>query len=91
MLKRVVLAGVLVLALMIAVKDGRVLRETGLTGVCTPAQSVTDGVQLEACRSGKLAGAPDLSRQGCTTVGGLTGTYRYWRCPAGVVSGPSGH
>src|SRR5659263_237583 len=53
MIKRIVLAGVLVLALMIAVKDGRVLRETGLTGVCTPAQSVTEGVQLEACRAGK--------------------------------------
>jgi len=49
MIKRIVLAGVLALALMIAVKDGRVLRETGLTGVCTPAQAATDGVQLEAC------------------------------------------
>jgi hypothetical protein len=91
MITRIVLAGVLALALMIAVKDGRVLRVTGLTGVCTPAQSVTNGGQLEACRAGRLAGRPDLSRQGCTRIGGLTGTYQYWRCPAGVVSGPSGH
>lgn len=90
MIKRVVVAGALALALMVAVKDGRVLRETGLTGACSTAQTLTDGTQLEACRSGKLAGRPDLSRQGCT-VAGLTGTYQYWRCPASVVSGPSGH
>ncbi|HEY8704776.1 MAG TPA: hypothetical protein VIL98_08480 [Gaiellaceae bacterium] len=90
MIKRVVVTGALLLALMVAVKDGRVLRETGLTGACSMAQTLTDGTQLEACRSGKLAGRPDLSHQGCT-VAGLTGTYQYWRCPASVVSGPSGH
>jgi hypothetical protein len=90
MLKRIVAAGVLVLALMVAVKDGRVLRETGLTGVCSTAQTFADGSQIEACRPGKLEGRPDLSRQGCTAAG-LTGRYQYWRCPAGVVSGPSGH
>jgi hypothetical protein len=90
MLKRVVVSGVLVLALMVAVKDGRVLRETGLTGACSVAQTLPDGTQLDACRSGKLAGRPDLSRQGCIAAG-ITGTYQYWRCPASVVSGPSGH
>lgn len=89
MIKRIVVAGVLVLAIMIAVKDGRVLRETGLTGACSMAQTLTDGTQLEACSSGKLAGRPDLSRQGCTAAG-ITGTYQYWRCPAGIVSGPNG-
>ena len=48
MIKRIVVAGVLVLALMLAVKDGRVLRETGLTGVCSLAQTLTDGSQVEA-------------------------------------------
>jgi hypothetical protein len=90
MVKRVVVAGVLVLVLMAAVKDGRVLRETGLTGRCSAAQTLADGTQLEACRAGKLAGRPDLSHQGCTAAG-VTGTTQYWRCPAGVVSGPSGH
>jgi hypothetical protein len=90
MLKRVVVAGALVLALMVAVKDGRVLRDTGLTGECSSAQTLPDGTQLEACRSGKLVGRPDLSREGCT-VAGLTKRYQYWHCPASVVSGPSGH
>jgi hypothetical protein len=89
MIKRIVIAGVLVLALMIAVKDGRILRDTGLTGTCSTAQTLKDGTQLEACRSGRLAGRPDLSRQGCT-VAGPTATYEYWHCPAGVVSGPNG-
>ena len=86
MVKRVIIAGVVVLALMIAIKDGRILRETGLTGACSNAQTLADGSQLQACRSGKLEGRPDLSRQGCK-VAGLTGTYQYWRCPAAVVSG----
>jgi hypothetical protein len=90
MIKRVVVAGALALALMIAVKDGRVLRSTGLTGTCSIAQRLADGTQLEACRSGKLAGRPDLSRDGCTAAG-VTGTTEYWRCPAAVAAGPTGH
>ena len=85
MIKRIVVAGVVVLALMIAVKDGRILRQTGLTGACSPGQTLSDGTQLEACRAGRLAGRPDLTRQGCRPAG-LAGTYEYWRCPASVVS-----
>ena len=88
MIKRIVIAGVLVLALMIALKDGRILRHAGLTGECSVAQTLADGTMLEACRSGKLAGRPDLSRQGCR-VAGLSGTYQYWRCPAPIASGNS--
>jgi hypothetical protein len=86
MIKRVVVAGALVLALMIAVKDGRVLRTAGLTGACSMAQRLADGTQLEVCRSGKLAGRPDLSRNGCTEAG-VAGTTQYWRCPAAVAAG----
>jgi len=89
MIKRVVIVGALILALMIVVKDGRVLRDAGLTGSCRVAQTFADGTQLEACRGGRLAGRPDLSRNGCSDVG-ITGTYAYWRCPAPVKSGPNG-
>jgi hypothetical protein len=85
MIKRVVIAGVLVLAMMIAVKDGRITREIGLAGACTVAQTLADGSQVEACRAGKLAGRPDLTRQGCT-ASGVSGTYEYWRCPSPVLS-----
>ncbi|HEV7133957.1 MAG TPA: hypothetical protein VGN27_09540 [Gaiellaceae bacterium] len=89
MIKRVVVVGVVILALMIVVKDGRVLRDAGLTGSCSIAQTFGDGTQLEACRAGKLAGRPDLSHDGCKDVG-VTGTYEYWRCPASVQAGPNG-
>jgi hypothetical protein len=85
MIKRVVFAGVLVLALMIAVKDGRIMRAAGLAGACTVAQTMADGSQVEACRAGRLAGRPDLRRQGCKEAG-VSGTYEYWRCPSSVVS-----
>lgn len=85
MIKRVVIAGMLVLAVMIAVKDGRITREIGLAGACTVAQTLVDGTQVEACRAGKLAGRPDLTRQGCKESG-VSGTYEYWRCPSSVVS-----
>ena len=85
MIKRVVATGVLVFALMVAVKDGRVLRDTGLTGACAIAQTLSDGSQVEACRGGRLAGRPDLTRQGCRAAG-VSGTYEYWRCPAAVAS-----
>lgn len=85
MIKRVVATGVLVFALMVAVKDGRILRETGLSGMCSVAQTLADGSQVEACRAGRLAGRPDLTRHGCKAAG-VNGTYEYWRCPSSLVS-----
>jgi hypothetical protein len=89
MVKRVVFFATVVLALMIAIKDGRVLDRTGLTGTCSVVQTSADGSQLEACRAGKLEGAPDLRRQGCRDAG-ATGPLEYWRCPSSVVSGANG-
>jgi hypothetical protein len=89
MFKRIVLTASLVLVLMVAVKDGRVLRKVGLKGSCSVVQTSTDGSQLEACRAGKLEGRPDLRRHGCRDAG-VAGTYQYWRCPATVAAGVSG-
>ena len=88
MVMRVGLVAALVLALMVAVKDGRFLKTTGLTAVCVVAQTAADGTQLEACRPGKLQGVPDLSGNGRSA--GKEGTYEYSRCPAAVASAPSG-
>jgi hypothetical protein len=87
MVKRIVVIGALLAAGMVAVKDGRVLHAAGLTGSCTVVQTQTNGEQVEACSSGKLEGAPDLSRNGCTDAGLFAGLV-YWRCPAAVVSAP---
>lgn len=89
MLKRVVAVAVCILAVMIAIKDGRVMRSTGLTGSCSLVQAGPDGSELEACRPGKLEGRPDLSHRGCTGVG-VAGTYEYWRCPADLQATDAG-
>jgi hypothetical protein len=81
MVTRIVLTGVVAAALMAGVKDGRILRVSGLTGSCTVVQTIADGTQLEACTAGKLEGLPDLSRNGCTDVGTAVSRV-YWRCPA---------
>ena len=80
------MAAVLVFALMLVIKDGRAMRDLGLTGVChaVAAPKGQDGAWT-ACDPGKLEGAPDLSRQGCKSVR-VVGTREYWRCPAGIKS-----
>jgi len=83
MVTRIILTGLVVVGLMVGIKDGRILRMTGLTGSCTAVQTLADGTQLEACRAGKLDGMPDLSRQGCTDIGTAV-SREYWKCPAPV-------
>jgi hypothetical protein len=85
MVTRIVLAALVVVAAMAVVKDGRVLHVAGLTGSCSVVQSTPGGAQLEACRAGRLEGMPDLTRQGCTDMGTVTGR-RYWRCPAPLAA-----
>jgi hypothetical protein len=87
MITRIALAALAVVAAMVGIKDGRILHMAGLTGTCTVVQTGSDGAQMEACTSGKLEGAPDLSRDGCTDAGLYAGRV-YWRCPAPVQSAP---
>jgi hypothetical protein len=87
MVKSIVFVASVLAAGMVAVKDGRVLHAAGLTGACAVVQTTADGQQWEACSSGKLEGAPDLSRNGCTDTGLYAGRV-FWRCPAPVVSAP---
>jgi len=89
MLKRVFIAAALVLALMVVIKDGRLLRTTGLIASCSVVTTAADGTQLENCRPGVLEGAHNLSAQGCTDAGSA-GHDEYWRCPAPVVASQVG-
>ena len=84
---RVVVAALAILALMILIKDGRVLRNAGLVGHCDVLQTANDGSQWEVCRPGKLEGRPDLTKKSCTPQG-RNGRLEYWRCPAAVGEGP---
>ena len=74
MVMRVFVVAALVGGLMVAVKDGRFMKTTGLTAVCVVAQTAADGTQLEACRPGKLQGVPNLSANGCKDAG-KAGSY----------------
>jgi hypothetical protein len=83
---RIFLAGALVVAVMLAVKDGRLLRQAGLTGSCSRVAAPADESGFwEACTRGRLSGLPDLSRQGCASHG-LRGRLEYWRCPTAIDS-----
>jgi hypothetical protein len=82
MLIRIVAAGACIFVLMLVIKDGRVLRTTGLTGSCSVVQAFQDSSELTVCKAGKLEGRPDLSHRGCQSVG-IVGANEDWRCPAG--------
>lgn len=84
---RVFAVAIVILGLMLAVKDGRILRKAGLTGGCTTvAAPATQDGEWRACKPGKLQGAPDLTRQGCTSQS-VVGKIEYWHCPASIASG----
>ena len=85
LITRAVVVGLAILALMAAIKDGRLPRMSGLVGSCTVAQTWPDGAQLQACSPGRLEGNPDLSSHGCTSIG-TVGSREYWRCPAPLVA-----
>jgi hypothetical protein len=83
---RILIAAMVAVAVMVAVKDGRLLRDAGLTGSCTsvaPPAGQTGYWKL--CTRGKLDGRPDLTRQGCK-AGSLSGKTEWWRCPAAIGS-----
>lgn len=87
-MKGVVVVAALILAVMIAIKDGRLLRTSGLTGGCTSVATPRGETGAwQRCTAGKLQGAPSLTRQGCTSVS-RSGKTEYWRCPARIGSAP---
>ncbi len=79
----------LVIALMVGIRDGSLLKVGGLTGTCSTTYTSLDGTALEACRAGKLEGFPDLSKHGCTNVG-ERGKAEYWSCPGTLTASQVG-
>jgi hypothetical protein len=85
-MRGVLVAAVLIFAVMVAIKDGRLTKKAGLTGGCTVIQTESQETGVwQACTPGKLQGAPDLTRQSCTSVKKV-GKVEYWHCPAGIES-----
>jgi hypothetical protein len=93
-LKPIFVVAACIFALMLVIKDGRVLRTSGLTGSCSAVvgsaalDAAGNGV-VEACKPGKLEGRPDLSKRNCTAVG-VVGKLEYWRCPADIQPSDAG-
>jgi hypothetical protein len=78
--KGIAVVAVCILAAMIAVKDGRLFRTTGLMATCSKVAS-TATADVEACRPGKLEGRPDLTKRGCKFAATVK-QVAYWNCPS---------
>ncbi len=89
MLLKIFIVGALAIGLMVAIRDGRVLRDAGLLHTCNRV-TLNGKVQptLMSCSKGRLDGFPDLTKKSCR----LLSTQRqveYWRCVEPVVSSQS--
>jgi hypothetical protein len=82
MFVKIFLSALVVAAVMAAIKDGRILRATGLTGSCSVVRTGPTGWRLDVCKPGRLKGAPSLAGAGCTPAGAYPNAV-YWRCPPG--------
>jgi hypothetical protein len=84
---RIAAAAALIACLLVAAKNGHVLRNAGLKGSCAAAvaPSRAEPGTWKLCKSGRLDGRPDLTRQGCT-ASRPSGNFQYWRCPAQIGS-----
>jgi hypothetical protein len=68
-------------ALMVAIKDRRLLQRVHVVGSCASVANVPDGSEWRRCVGGHLTGPPGLASAGCTDWG----TYQdaeFWHCPA---------
>ena len=89
MVLKIFLVGALVIGVMIAIKDGRVLRDAGLLSKCNTM--IVDGrpePRVMSCSKGRLDGFPDLTDKSCKLVSS-TGSREFWHCAAPVVSSQS--
>jgi len=86
MLLKIIVVGALLIGLMAAIRDGRLLKDAGLLSTCNaaPASGKADPTLL-ACTSGRLDGFPDLTNKSCALVSARP-NRQFWRCEAPLVS-----
>lgn len=89
MLLKIIVVGAVLIGVMAAIRDGRVLKDAGLLSTCTaaPVNGKPDPTLL-ACTNGRLDGFPDMTSKSCTLIAAHP-NREYWRCPAPVVSSPT--
>ena len=78
---RIVVYGLVLIALMATIKSQRVLQRAHLVGACSTLVQAADGSQWRSCVPGKLSGRPGLTLDSCTDWG-LHGNAEIWNCPA---------
>jgi hypothetical protein len=86
MLLKIIVIGAIVIGVMVAIKDGRILRDAGLLSSCS---AVTVNGQADptllSCTKGRLDGWPDMTNNSCDLIA-VHPNREYWRCQAPVVS-----
>ncbi|HZT93548.1 MAG TPA: hypothetical protein VE985_03610 [Gaiellaceae bacterium] len=86
MLLKILVAGALLIGVMAAIRDGRVLRDAGLLSACNAVlvNGKPDPTVL-SCSKGRLDGFPDMTNKSCSLIA-VHPNREYWRCQAPVVS-----
>jgi hypothetical protein len=86
MLLKILVAGVVLIGMMAAIKDGRVLRDAGLLSHCNAVvlNGQPDATVL-SCAKGRLDGWPDMTNKSCNLIA-VHPDREYWHCQAPVVS-----
>jgi hypothetical protein len=86
MLLKILVAGALLVGVMAAIKDGRILRDAGLLSHCNAVvvRGQVDPTVL-SCSKGRLDGWPDMTPKSCNLIA-VHPDREFWRCQAPVVS-----
>jgi hypothetical protein len=86
MLLKIIVVGAVLIGVMAAIRDGRVLKDAGLLSTCNAA-TVAGKADLNvlSCTKGRLDGFPDMTSKSCTLIVARP-KHEYWRCPAPVIS-----
>ena len=86
MLLRILIVGALLIGVMAAIRDGRVLRDAGLLSHCSGVtMNGKADPTLLSCSKGRLDGWPDMTNKSCSLIA-VHPDREYWRCQAPVVS-----
>jgi hypothetical protein len=80
-LLRIVAVGAVLIALLITIKNQRLLERAHLVGSCSTVARAEDGSEWRSCVPGRLSGRPGMELTNCTDLG-RHGSAELWSCPA---------
>ena len=86
MLLKILVVGAVLIGVMAAIRDGRVLKDAGLLSSCNAVvvDGTTDPTVL-SCTKGRLDGFPNMTNKSCNLIA-VHPDRQFWRCQAPVVS-----